>query len=106
AASAPAPAPAPPSVPAPDLSRVEALESIAKSILQKIQAAEERLDALEAMPKTSSPAVTGGGPLPEIRRTPPKAPRGGVQKPTHTFGSNQHRHPSKRSLCQNVEISQ
>ncbi len=39
--------------PSVDSERVEALENIAKSILQKLQAIEERIEALEQTPKNS-----------------------------------------------------
>jgi hypothetical protein len=52
----PKPSPEAQAAPAPDLGRVEALEKIAKSILQKIQALEERVDAVEKTPPIPAPA--------------------------------------------------
>ena len=60
-------APASPGAPAAssaELERVEALEHVAKSIFQKLQAIEERIKILEETPKkTSFPAATGGEPI-------------------------------------------
>jgi len=62
----------PASAPAPDLSRLEALEKIAASILQRLQTLEERVDALEAVPAhPPKPASTAA---PVIRQETPAAP--------------------------------
>ncbi len=44
--------------PAPDTGRVDALETITQSILQRIQAIEERLTALEERPKSEVRSLT------------------------------------------------
>jgi hypothetical protein len=46
------------SIPAPDLGRVEMLEKIAKSILQRIEDIEERIKALEQTPTETTPLLS------------------------------------------------
>ena len=62
--------PVPPvAVQTPDFSRVEVLENIAKSILQKIQSLEERMKAFESSP-TPAPTDPAGEDKFSIRPSP------------------------------------
>ena len=73
-ATAAAPVPSSPSI---DPERVDVLESVAKSVLEKIQALEERVRALEQIQTAPAPApapdptpVSSPKPEPPIMRTP------------------------------------